>query len=57
MDKNEKITNLKFELEKIESELTKIAQTFVLNKNASELLNKANKIKSEISELEEKEDK
>ena len=57
MNKNEKIANLKFELERIEAELTEITQTFVLKKNINELLDKADKIKSKISELEEKEDK
>ena len=57
MNKNEKIANLKFKLERIEAELTEITQTFVLKKNINELLDKADKIKSKISELEEKEDK
>lgn len=57
MNKNEKITSLKFELEGIEAELTKITQTFVLNKNINELLDKADKIKSKISKLEEEEDR
>lgn len=58
MNKNEKIASLKFELERIEAELTEITQTFVLNKNINELLDKADKIKSKISKLEEeKEDR
>lgn len=56
MNKNEKIASLKFELERIEAELTKITQTFVLNKNINELLDKADKIKSKISKLEEEEE-
>lgn len=58
MNKNEKIASLKFELERIEAELTEITQTFVLNKNINELLDKVDKIKSKISKLEEeKEDR